>query len=159
MELLFEENIFPRIVMTLTAIMLAVGPAVADFNKTHATNPLWPPHARFHVVWQVITNSSLCLMLLYILWTPLVAQYHFQLILSAMVQGAILLPIYITIATMGVFGGALKDVNGIRPFKLSIGGRDLELDTNVVGFTTIISVLIVACFNIVTEAPADLLAS
>ena len=71
MELLYDENLLPRILMTITAIALTIGPAVADFNKTHATNPLWPPHARFHVVWQVITNSSLCLMILYILWTPL----------------------------------------------------------------------------------------
>ena len=94
MELLYDENLLPRILMTVTAIALAIGPAVADFNKTHATNPLWPPHARFHVVWQVITNSSLCLMMLYILWTPLVAQYNLQLILVAIVQGAILAPLY-----------------------------------------------------------------
>jgi small-conductance mechanosensitive channel len=113
MELLYDENLLPRILMTVTAIALAIGPAVADFNKTHATNPLWPPHARFHVVWQVITNSSLCLMMLYILWTPLVAQYNLQLILVAIVQGAILAPLYVTIASMGLFDGALKDVNGL----------------------------------------------
>ena len=154
MELLYDENLVPRILMTLTAIALAVGPAVADFNKTHATNPLWPPHARFHVVWQVITNSSLCLVMLYILWTPLVAQYNLQLILAAIVQGAILVPIYVTIACMGLFDGALRDVNGLRPFKFNLGGRILELDTNVVGFTTIIAVLLIACSNVVSDLPA-----
>jgi hypothetical protein len=133
---------------------LAIGPAIADFNKTHATNPLWPPHARFHVVWQVITNSTLCLMLLFILWTPLVAQYNLQLVLVVMVQGAILAPLYITIASMRIFDGALKDVNGIRPFKFRIAGKTLELDTNVVGFTNLSLVLIIACFNIVSSVPA-----
>ena len=154
MELLYDENVVPRILMTLTAIALAVGPAIADFNKTHATNPLWPPHARFHVVWQVITNSSLCLVMLYILWTPLVEEYNLLLALAAIVQGAILVPVYVTIACMGLFDGALKDVNGIRPFKFNIGGKILELDTNVVGFTGIISVLIIACSNIVSTVPA-----
>ncbi|MFT6015252.1 MAG: hypothetical protein ACI809_001009, partial [Candidatus Azotimanducaceae bacterium] len=144
----------PRILMTITAIALAIGPAIADFNKTHATNPLWPPHARFHVVWQVITNSTLCLMLLFILWTPLVAQYNLQLVLVVMVQGAILAPLYITIASMRIFDGALKDVNGIRPFKFRIAGKTLELDTNVVGFTNLSLVLIIACFNIVSSVPA-----
>jgi hypothetical protein len=154
MELLYDENLVPRILMTVTAVALAIGPAVADFNKTHATNPLWPPHARFHVVWQVITNSSLCLMMLYILWTPLVEQYNLQLILAAMVQGAILVPIYVTIACMGLFDGALRDVNGLRPFTFNIGGKVIELDTNVVGFTSIIAVLVIACCNIVSVLPA-----
>jgi hypothetical protein len=154
MEILYDQNVVPRILMTITAIALAIGPAIADFNKTHATNPLWPPHARFHVVWQVITNSTLCLMLLFILWTPLVAQYNLQLVLVAMVQGAILAPLYITIASMGIFDGALKDVNGIRPFKFRIAGKTLELDTNVVGFTNLSLVLIIACFNIVSSVPA-----
>ncbi|MFT4608376.1 MAG: small-conductance mechanosensitive channel [Patiriisocius sp.] len=154
MEILYHQNVVPRILMTITAIALAIGPAIADFNKTHATNPLWPPHARFHVVWQVITNSTLCLMLLFILWTPLVAQYNLQLVLVVMVQGAILAPLYITIASMRIFDGALKDVNGIRPFKFRIAGKTLELDTNVVGFTNLSLVLIIACFNIVSSVPA-----
>ncbi len=154
MELLYDQNLLPRTLMTVTAIALAVGPAVADFNKTHATNPLWPPHARFHVVWQVITNSTLCLMMLYILWTPLVAQYNLQLILVAIVQAAILAPLYITIASMGLFDGALKDVNGLRPFQFNIGGRIVELDTNVVGFSNITLVLIIASCNIVSSVPA-----
>lgn len=154
METLFDDNLVPRLLMTITAVVLAIGPAIADFNKTHATNPLWPPHARFHVVWQVITNSSLCLMMLYILWTPLVEQYNLQLVLVVMVQGAILAPLYITIATMGLFGGALKDVNGIRPFIFTIGGKTIKLDTNVVGFTSISLVLIVASYNIVSSVSA-----
>lgn len=154
MELLYDENLVPRILMTVTAIALAFGPAIADFNKTHATNPLWPPHARFHVVWQVITNSSLCLMMLYVLWTPLVAQYNLQLILVALVQGAILAPLYITIASMSLFDGALKDVNGLRPFQFNFGGRVVKLDTNVVGFSNITLVLIIASYNIVSSVPA-----
>jgi hypothetical protein len=71
-----------------------------------------------------------------------------------MVQGAILAPLYITIASMRIFDGALKDVNGIRPFKFRIAGKTLELDTNVVGFTNLSLVLIIACFNIVSSVPA-----
>ncbi|ARN74548.1 DUF6640 family protein [Oceanicoccus sagamiensis] len=153
MEILYDQNLLPRMLLTITSIALAIGPAVADFNKTHATNPLWPPHARFHVVWQVITNSSLCFMMIYVLWTPLVEQYNLQLILVLMVQGAILAPLYITIASMGLFDGALKDVNGLRPFKFNIAGKIVELDTNVVGFSNITLVLIIAGLNIVSSVP------
>ena len=30
-----------RIIFSLIAVAISVGPMVADFNKTHATNPLW----------------------------------------------------------------------------------------------------------------------
>ncbi len=154
MENLYDLNLLSRILMTITAIGLAIGPAVADFNKTHATNPLWPPHARFHVVWQVITNSFLSFFMIFILWTPMVAQYDLQLILVAIIQLAILVPIYITIASMGIFGGALKDVNGLKPFKFNIGGNVVEVDTNVFNFTIIIFTVSVAFINIQSSVEA-----
>ena len=152
MEILFEQNLLPRILMTITAIGLAIGPAIADFNKTHATNPLWPPHARFHVVWQVITNSALSFFMLFILWTPLIEQYDLQLKLVAIVQFTILVPVYITMACMGLFDGALKDVNGLRPFVFNIGGRLIEVDTNVFNFTVTIAVVSIAVFTIQSSA-------
>jgi len=154
MEYLYDQNLLARILMTITALALAIGPAVADFNKTHATNPLWPPHARFHVVWQVITNSSLSLFMVFILWTPLIAQYDLQLKLVAIVQFAILVPIYITIATMGVFDGDLKDVNGLRPFKFTFGESSIEVDTNLFSFTIITAVVGVALLNIQSSVQA-----
>ena len=42
-----------RILLTLAALAFSAITVVADLNKTHAANPLWTPHARFHVVWQV----------------------------------------------------------------------------------------------------------
>ena len=54
-----DINLTGQGLVSLVAVMIMIGPMVADFNPTHATNPLWTPHARFHVVWQVFTNSTL----------------------------------------------------------------------------------------------------
>ena len=35
---------------TLMTTGWAVATVIVDFNNTHATNPKWTPHARFHVV-------------------------------------------------------------------------------------------------------------
>ena len=132
--LLFDQNVLARFIMTLVAVTLCIGPAVADFNETHATNPNWPGHARFHVVWQVLTNSSICLVLLYLLWVPVV-QYDMQLRLVGTIQAIILGSFYITLLSRHLFGGTLKDENGIKPFRFKLPGRTVEVDTNLFGFS------------------------
>src|SRR5579885_184706 len=59
-----------RILLSLTALGYGLATIKADFNKTHATNPLWTPHARFHVVWQILSYSGIGLIALYLIWAP-----------------------------------------------------------------------------------------
>ncbi len=39
-----------KILMTVATIMYGFVPPFVDFNRTHATNPTWVGHARFHIV-------------------------------------------------------------------------------------------------------------
>src|SRR5262245_59302582 len=48
-----DRILIARVLFTLMTAGYAFLTVVADFNKTHATNPEWTPHARFHVVWQI----------------------------------------------------------------------------------------------------------
>ena len=57
-----------RILLTLTVLGYSAGTIKADFNATHATNPAWTPHARFHVVWQILSYSGIGLIALYLIW-------------------------------------------------------------------------------------------
>ena len=43
-----------KILISLATAIYGFIPVFVDLGKTHATNPLWTSHARFHVVWQVI---------------------------------------------------------------------------------------------------------
>ena len=58
-----------KILLTLTVLGYALVTIKADFNKTHATNPKWTPHARFHVVWQILSYSGVGLIALYLIWS------------------------------------------------------------------------------------------
>lgn len=149
MENLFELNSLTRILLTIITFMLTVGPAKADFNATHATNPLWPGHARFHVVWQVVGNSSIMIVMLCLLWMPIV-QYDLQLKLVSLIVAIILGSFYVTLACMKVFDGSLADPNGIKPFIFKLPGRTVKVDTNLFGFTLISIVLAVAIANMHT---------
>ena len=55
----FDRILVARILFTLMTAGWALLTVVADFNKTHATNPQWTPHARFHVVWQISSYVGL----------------------------------------------------------------------------------------------------
>jgi hypothetical protein len=46
-----------RILVTISAIFLAVVPPFADRNETHILKPHWIGHARLHTVWLLTTNS------------------------------------------------------------------------------------------------------
>jgi hypothetical protein len=39
-----------------------------DFNRTHATNPAWTGHARFHVVWQTVSVALLSVLEIVLVW-------------------------------------------------------------------------------------------
>ncbi|HXL30446.1 MAG TPA: hypothetical protein VN968_14315 [Bradyrhizobium sp.] len=58
MESISDGHLLSRILLTLAAIGYGFVTIKADFNRTHATNPLWTPHARFHVVWQVLSYTG-----------------------------------------------------------------------------------------------------
>jgi hypothetical protein len=124
----------PRLLFTLVAFAIAVGPIFADFNKTHATNPLWTPHARFHVVWQVLSQNGVSLIILYLLWSPS-TDGTTHIWLAAMLNYVWGASFFATLASMSMFDGSLKDVNGIKPFRFNIFGTIYLVDTNLFGGT------------------------
>jgi hypothetical protein len=134
-------NLTANILITLVALATGLAPMKADFNATHATNPLWTPHARFHVVWQVLCQSGVSLFILYLVW---VTDFTGHVLTAAILNFNWALTFFITLFNMKRFDGSLKDVNGIRPFRFRIGGRDHLVDTNLFGATVLSSLNTIA---------------
>ncbi len=57
-----------RILGTLAIVIYALIVPLLELNTSHLFNPEWPPHARTHEAWQLITNSTLGALALWILW-------------------------------------------------------------------------------------------
>ena len=65
----YSHIFISKILLTMICIGFVTITPLIDFNESHATNPLWTGHARFHLVWQVnamIFTSLLCLSLLWV---------------------------------------------------------------------------------------------
>lgn len=150
MDARFSGNLSTRILLTILTAGYSLIPALADLNKTHAKNPLWTPHARFHVVWQVCSYVGLALIGLALIWTRgpvFVERLYIAASLAAVVYGGFFLALF----TMDTYEGKTYDENGYRPFAVRIFGSERSFDLNVVTFT-ITSVLLVAAIRLITSS-------
>jgi hypothetical protein len=59
-----------KILLTIATLGYSAIPGIFDSNNTHATNPSWTGHARYHVVWQVSSYVYVAVLMLCLIWIP-----------------------------------------------------------------------------------------
>jgi len=140
MDVFHDGNLVARVLLTLATIGYGLITVKADFNRTHATNPNWVPHARFHVVWQISSYVGFGLIALALIWVP--GPYAVQrLYLAAAFAGVVYGAFFVALLTMPLYGGSTFDPNGYQPLTVRIG-RPRLMDLNVSVFS-LMSVLLV----------------
>ena len=126
------DNLIARVLLTVATLGYTLVLVVVDFGKTHATNPLWTPHARFHVVWQVMSYCGIGLIALWLMWS---AGPVSKLYLAVALTAAVYAGFFVTAFAMKLFDGALLDVNGVPPITtINLGGKPVQIDANVTAF-------------------------
>jgi hypothetical protein len=121
---------FARAVVTAIAGGQGIAPVFIDLNRTHATNPLWAGHARFHLVQQVFTLLLAAAIEVALLWYP-GAALHARFYLAALLTATSLAGFLVAVCTRTLYGGTLHDRNGMQPVRLRIGSRLVVFDLNV----------------------------
>lgn len=101
-----------------------------DLNRSHASNPQWPGHARFHLVWQVISYALLSLLevALILVAGPYREQRFY---LAAILAGIPMLSCLVAFLCRKMYGGALYDPNGIQPVRIQAFGSEHYIDLNL----------------------------
>ena len=128
-----------RVLLTLTALILALVPPLADFGPSHVTNPSWPPHARLHTVWLVCTNSMVALLALALLWRRDHSRDPRTIPRSAALLTTVLAGFFLAAASQTLYNGALTDENGVA---IRFGPVDANLATFSVCATAVIIALV-----------------
>ena len=120
--------------ITLSIVLYAIVVPFLEINETHVFNPDWTPHARIHEVWQLITNTSLGLLSLWLVWVK--RQTLSAGILSLLIMGGFLLAYFLR----GSYGDSMKYLDGTEKTLLGI-------NIGLLGFGTA-SMLILLAFLI-----------
>jgi hypothetical protein len=133
MPIAFDLTLLARVLLTLVTIGYGFITVLADFNKTHATNPKWTPHARFHVVWQISSYVGFGLLALVLTWWP--GPYAIErLILVAIMGSIVYAAFFVAVFAMPIYGGAAYDDNGYLPFEAPIPIIARRWDVNITAF-------------------------
>ena len=150
MDVFTDGNLLARILLTLVTAGYGVATILADINKTHATNPTWTPHARFHVVWQVSSYAGFGLLALGLIWTP-GAYAAERLYLACTFAAIVYAAFFVALFTMKLYGGRAYDDNGYLPFTVRLANRPRFMDVNVTVFSGF-SIMLAAALLLLSHA-------
>jgi len=101
-------------IITFSIILYAIVVPFLEINATHVFNPDWTPHVRIHEVWQLITNSSIGLLCLWLVWIK--KETLISSILSLLITGSFLLAFILK----GFYGGSMQYLDGSEKTLLGI---------------------------------------
>ena len=130
----FDRILVARILFTLMTAGWALLTVLADFNKTHATNPKWTPHARFHVVWQISSYVRFGLLVFALVWCARSLAGE-RLYFVASIGVVVYAAFFAALITMPIYGGGAYDENGYQPFKAPVPIFAKKWDANITAFS------------------------
>ena len=122
-----------KYLVSFCIFLYAIAVPFLEINATHVFNPDWTPHVRIHEVWQLITNSSLGLLCLWLVW------FKKQVTLGSLISLLVVVGFLIAFIMQDLYGGSMKYLDGSEKtlFGINIG---------VVGFGLAFSLLLLSIY-------------
>jgi len=130
-----------RVALSTLCTLQGVATLAIHCNRSHATSPLWPGHARYHVVWQSATVALVSIVELSLIWSRGV-WHHDGFYLASLLAATSPLGFMAAFLCRSAYDGTLFDPNGSPPVRLMILGQVRSIDMNfVVVATALIAVV------------------
>jgi len=115
-----------RLLITAAALGFGLAPFLFDLSVSHAFNPDWPPHARFHTAWLVGVLAAVAAITLVMTWRGRPAEARGNLSVALALGWAAIVPFGLAALAMPVYGGALAG----EGHEIAVFG----VDSNILGF-------------------------
>ena len=123
-----DSSFVVLIILSFISIGFGTITPLIDFNESHATNPLWTGHARFHLVWQVSAMILTAILSLVLLWFYF-SSFNVFIVLS--LNYLWIFSFFMSVFSMKLYDGELNDINGVPSIRIKIFGLKFEIDRNV----------------------------
>lgn len=103
----FQSGLVVRVLMSFLWVSVSAGLLINDFNATHLLNPVWPPHARLHMMTLFTSTVALSLFGLYLCWGPTNSRAQ-NMKLCAVAGTLYMYGLVIAALTMPYYGGSME---------------------------------------------------
>ena len=132
-----------QLLLTIATLGYSAIPTLVDLGATHATNPSWTGHARYHVVWQVVSLVIMAGLGLFLTWTA--TGPGLRLWIPAALCIAAYGGFWTALLTRSKYQGVLQDeVNGVPEVGINFFGRKASIDANVSQFAPLSLIALIA---------------
>lgn len=128
-----------RLFITLGVVVYALVVPYLEVNASHVFNDSWPPHARLHEVWQLITNAGIGVLALWLVWIK--NEVRIASLLNITVMGGVLAAHLLADG----YGGSIQSGNLAR----TLMGMDLAV------FAALVVVVLAAVAFFVGNKPLE----
>jgi len=103
-----------RVLLTIVILLYAAGVPWLEVNDSHVFNPDWVAHARLHEVWQLVTNSALGLLSLWLVWGR--GQRRWPALVALLITGSF----FVAYLLRDSYGGSMLHSDGSERLLLGI---------------------------------------
>ncbi|MBQ4819523.1 hypothetical protein [Aquimarina sp. MMG016] len=131
-----------KLIITFSVFLYAIVVPYLEINNTHVFNPDWTPHVRIHEVWQLITNSCIGILCLFLVWKK--GKITISSVLSMIITGSFL----IAFTLQDFYGGSMKYLDGSEKTLLGI-------NIGIIGFGLAFILLVVSTLIHIKEVKAN----
>ncbi|MGB5499496.1 MAG: hypothetical protein WBM77_11255 [Maribacter sp.] len=103
-----------KYIITFSVILYAIVVPFLEINDTHVFNTDWTPHVRIHEVWQLLVNTGIGVLCLWLVWFK--NETKISAILSLLITGGFLMAFILK----DLYGGSMKYIDGSEKTILSV---------------------------------------